>query len=97
MASQNEQRRSIRMNLESKVSYRFPDSQRFFSGHCKNFSSTGLMFTCPHEIAKGTRLEVQISHEDNVTPTANMLVEVVLVRAVDTTLFDIGTEIIGFM
>ena len=97
MISQNEQRRSIRMNLESKILYRLPDSQRFFSGYCKNFSSTGLMFNCPHEIAKGTLLEIQISHDDNVTPTVNMLVEIVLVRQIDTSSFDIGTEIKGLM
>jgi hypothetical protein len=97
MSSQNEQRKFIRMNLESNILYRLPDSQRFFSGRCKNLSPTGLMFNCYHQLETGQMLEVHIVSEDSVTPTMRILVKVALVKQSDTASFNIGTEIVGTM
>jgi hypothetical protein len=96
MISQSEQRRFIRMNLECEVKYRFSDSQRFFLGICKNFSSSGLLFSCPHSLDVGQILEVWIVPTDNVTPTMRFLARVVFIKPTTASnLFDIATEIEG--
>lgn len=97
MNSQNEQRKFIRMDVESEILYRLPDSQRFFSGRCKNLSPSGLMFTCHHQLNLGQILEVHIVPEDNLIPTMQILVKVALVKPSNTNSFDIGTEIVGTM
>lgn len=97
MNIQNEQRKFIRMDVESDIRYRLPDSQRFFSGHCKNLSPSGLMFSCHHQLEIGQILEVHITTEDNLMPTTRILVKVILVKLNDTNSFDIRTEILGAM
>lgn len=97
MSSQNEQRKFIRMDVESDILYRLPDSQRFFSGNCKNLSPSGVMFTCHHQLKVGQVLEVHIVPEDNLMPTMRILVKVALVKPSNANSFDIGTEIVGTM
>ncbi len=94
---QNEQRKFIRMNLESDMLYRFSDHKRFFSGRCKNLSPTGVMFNCHHQLEIGQMLEVHIIPENNLTPTMRILVKVVLVKLIDSISFDTGAEIEGTM
>ncbi|MCF7999924.1 MAG: PilZ domain-containing protein [Methylovulum sp.] len=92
----SEQRRFVRMALESDLHYRFSDSFHFFKGTCKNLSSSGILFTAHQSIDAGVLIEIEIAATDNSHfPSMKALFEVIRTRKTDEGLYEISAEITG--
>lgn len=92
----SEQRRFVRMALDSDLHYRFSDSLHFFKGTCKNLSSSGILFSTHQPIESGVLIEIEIAATDNSHfPSMKALFEVIRTRKIAEGHYEISAEITG--
>ena len=77
MHDHDERRLNIRMNLDCKMTYKYPDSDQEFKARCKNLSGSGVMFTTLEEVDIGVALEINITPNKTITPPMHAYVEII--------------------
>jgi hypothetical protein len=96
MQDHDERRSNIRMSLDCKMTYKYPDSDQEFKGTCKNLSGSGVMFTTLEDIEIGIALEIKITPAKTITPPMHAYVEIIRSQYIeDDSTYHVAAEIKG--
>ena len=79
----DEKRNFIRMDTDSKLTFRELDGENSYEGRCLNLSASGILFSCDQHFAPGTQLEIYITPELSVVPPLNAIIEVIRTQTDD--------------
>lgn len=72
-----EKRDYIRMQTDSRITYRLEGSQHCYEGRCVNLSAAGVLFLTDQRFAPGTRININITPQLSVVPPLDATIEVV--------------------
>ena len=88
-----EKRSFMRVNTDSKLSYKEHGSDTIHQGHCLNLSAAGVLFVGQHQMTPGTLVDINITPEVEVTEPLNATVQVVRTQLNDGGGYAIAGEI----
>ena len=91
--SYSEKRNFIRVNTDSRISYKEHGSDTVHHGHCLNLSAAGVLFICQHQMQPGTLVDINITPEVAVTEPLNATVQVVRTQLNDGGGYAVAGEI----
>ena len=91
-----EKRNFIRMNTESRITYKILGSNDAYHGTCINLSAAGVLFTSSQQVPLGTKMEINITPELKLTGPLNATIEVVRSQVNDNGSYAIAGQITSF-
>lgn len=77
MQDYTEKRHFIRIQTNSKITYREMGSKISHQGECINLSAGGILFTSEHRVNPGTMMEITITPELNLVKPLDATIQVV--------------------
>lgn len=95
MLDREESTRLHHTPVSCEISYRFPDSEQFFTGECIDISGAGLIFRGVHMLQNGRALEIAIDKKNSFTTPLRSYVEVIRSKEVEPNVYEVVAEIKG--
>ena len=88
-----DQREFLRMNVQSKITFKIQGSEEIYEGTTSDLSATGVRFISRQKVNIGDILNISLKPGVNVTPSLEAALTVIRVSATDGCNYDIA----GFM
>jgi hypothetical protein len=92
MPDYSEKRGFVRMPIDCELSFSPLDDAQTYQGKVVNLSNGGILFTAAQSFDIGTRLEIELTPANSVTPPMQAWVTVTRVDASDSS-FEIAGKI----
>jgi hypothetical protein len=92
MSDYSEKRGFVRMSIDCELSFSPLDGAQKYQGKVVNLSNGGILFTAAQSFDIGTRLEIELTPANSVTPPMQARVTVTRVEASDSS-FEIAGKI----
>ena len=92
MSDYAEKRGFVRMPIDCELSFSPLDDAQTYQGKVLNLSNGGILFTAAQSFDIGTRLEIELTPANSVTPPMQARITVTRVEASDSS-FEIAGKI----
>jgi hypothetical protein len=95
MSNHNERRKYARMDISCKLTYKFPGTERIFSGECINIGGAGIVFAGGEAVEPGVALEIGITPDNALHLALQAFAEVLHCSRSAPNRYEIACEIKG--